>query len=427
MPRLCLALMLVALTNVAAAQLTEAERQGIKDALYVGNLRVSDLGFERKPFADPYRMGIVDRALDDPLGSADSLMALHAGSRGAGVAALLAQIVEDVYGQPLEAIQHDPPITGLEQLPDDLRQPVLVLMNWINSANNEIRRATRRLTPKEKRLLIESLPVWAVEEPAVEFSFVNGETVGQAEILELLAKVDLPRIRSAAARLAAAVEKTILRLKSVESDLPEMVRLHVGGMPVVIAGRGRDEHTDTDAILTIDLGGNDTYSGRHGAGVGYASVLIDLGGNDTYDVGDLNIGAAILGIGLAYDEGGHDTFRGGSIVFGAGLAGVGALSKRGGDDVYRSAKDFVHRLRQQADRVNDDIIVDTGLAPVSADTYGLVNMGLDATRMIRQDPDLDGIHLSVGLTNFSFGVPKDIRQGLENAYITLGLEAIPLK
>ncbi|MCH8978586.1 MAG: HEAT repeat domain-containing protein, partial [Armatimonadetes bacterium] len=332
-----LALTLAALASVAAAQLTEAERQGIRDALYVGNLRESDLGFERKPFTDPYRMGIVDRALDDPLGSADSLMLLHERSRGAGVAALLARIVEEVYGQPLEAIQHDPPITGLEQLPEDLRQPILVLMNWIISANNEIRRATRRLTPEEKRLLIESLPVWAVEEPAVHFSFVKGETVGQSEILELLSKVDLPRIRSAAARLAEAVEKTIEQLKSVQSDLPETVRLKVGGMPVVIAGTGRDEHTDTDVILTIDLGGDDTYTGRHGAGVGYTSVLIDLGGNDTYDVGDLNVGAAVLGIGLAYDEGGHDTFRGGSIVFGAGLAGVGALSKKGGDDVYRSA------------------------------------------------------------------------------------------
>lgn len=91
------------------------------------------------------------------------------------------------------------------------------------------------------------------------------------------------------------------------------------------------------------------------------------------------------------------------------------------DDVYHSTKEFVHRVREQADRTNDDIIIDPGLAPVSADTYGLVNMGLDAMRLIRQDPDLEGVHLSVGLTNFSFGVPKEIREGLENAFITLAL------
>jgi cobalamin-dependent methionine synthase I len=31
------------------------------------------------------------------------------------------------------------------------------------------------------------------------------------------------------------------------------------------------------------------------------------------------------------------------------------------------------------------------------------------------------VHISVGLTNFSFGVPKQIREGLENAYVTLAL------
>jgi len=67
--------------------------------------------------------------------------------------------------------------------------------------------------------------------------------------------------------------------------------------------------------------------------------------------------------------------------------------------------------------------LDPGLAPISADTYGLVNIGLDAIRLIRQDGELEGVHVSVGLTNFSFGVPKHIREGLENAYVTLATEA----
>jgi 5-methyltetrahydrofolate--homocysteine methyltransferase len=48
----------------------------------------------------------------------------------------------------------------------------------------------------------------------------------------------------------------------------------------------------------------------------------------------------------------------------------------------------------------------SGLAPVGADTYGLVNMGLDAMRLIRANAELAGVHLSVGLTNFSFGMPR---------------------
>ena len=93
------------------------------------------------------------------------------------------------------------------------------------------------------------------------------------------------------------------------------------------------------------------------------------------------------------------------------------------DDVYRATQDLVHLVRDKAARSNDQIIIDPGLAPVGADTYGLVNMGLDAMRMIRANPDLAGVHISVGLTNFSFGMPRDIREKVESAYLTLAVEA----
>jgi 5-methyltetrahydrofolate--homocysteine methyltransferase len=92
-------------------------------------------------------------------------------------------------------------------------------------------------------------------------------------------------------------------------------------------------------------------------------------------------------------------------------------------DVHAAAKYFVERLATEAGRVNDQIIIDPGLAPVGADTYGLVNIGLDAMRLIRQDPDLAGVHITVGLSNFAWGTPKHIRKNLEKAYLTLGVEA----
>lgn len=92
-------------------------------------------------------------------------------------------------------------------------------------------------------------------------------------------------------------------------------------------------------------------------------------------------------------------------------------------DVHTAAKQFVERLVTKAGRTCDQIILDPGLAPVGADTYGLVNIGLDAMRLIRQDPDLQGVHITVGLSNFSWGTPKDIRKDLEKAYLTLGMEA----
>lgn len=92
-------------------------------------------------------------------------------------------------------------------------------------------------------------------------------------------------------------------------------------------------------------------------------------------------------------------------------------------DVHHAAKYFVELLATKAHRANDQIILDTGLAPVGADTYGLVNIGLDAMRLIRKDPDLKGVHLTVGLSNFAWGTPKHIRHDLEKAYLTIGTEA----
>jgi len=92
-------------------------------------------------------------------------------------------------------------------------------------------------------------------------------------------------------------------------------------------------------------------------------------------------------------------------------------------DVHAAAKHFVELLAVRADRAPGQIFVDPGLAPVGADTYGLVNMGLDAMRLIRADPDLAGVHFSVGLSNFAWGTPKHIRHELERAYLTIASEA----
>lgn len=87
---------------------------------------------------------------------------------------------------------------------------------------------------------------------------------------------------------------------------------------------------------------------------------------------------------------------------------------------YETVKRFADLLVTKAGRTLDDIIVDPGLAPVGADTYGLVNIGLDTMRLCHDDPQLRGLHFSVGLSNFAWGTPKGIKARLERAYLTLG-------
>jgi len=93
------------------------------------------------------------------------------------------------------------------------------------------------------------------------------------------------------------------------------------------------------------------------------------------------------------------------------------------DDVLTAAKQFVEILDKKAGRRNEHLLLDPGLAPVGADTYGLVNIGLDAMKLIRADPDLKGTHISVGLSNFAWGTPKHIRHDLEKAYLTIATAA----
>jgi len=93
------------------------------------------------------------------------------------------------------------------------------------------------------------------------------------------------------------------------------------------------------------------------------------------------------------------------------------------EDVHASARHFVELLAARAGRRTDQILLDPGLAPVGADTYGLVNMGLDAMRLIRADRDLAGAHVSVGLSNFAWGTPKHIRGDLEKAYLRIATDA----
>ncbi|MBV8774154.1 MAG: dihydropteroate synthase, partial [Deltaproteobacteria bacterium] len=64
------------------------------------------------------------------------------------------------------------------------------------------------------------------------------------------------------------------------------------------------------------------------------------------------------------------------------VKGGGGAQCLSADDVYGAACELVELLRTKAGRTNDQILIDPGLAPVGADTYGIVNMGLDAMKKI---------------------------------------------
>jgi len=91
------------------------------------------------------------------------------------------------------------------------------------------------------------------------------------------------------------------------------------------------------------------------------------------------------------------------------------------DDVVDTTHHFTELLNNRGIE-NDRIIVDPGLAPISTDTQGLINLGLDTIKAIRSDSQLQGVHISVGLSNFAIGGPKELRVTLERAYLRIAMD-----
>lgn len=376
MPWLAKALAVVLAAAAASpgwAQLNEIEQQAVDDALSIAGLRRSDFSYDRYAFPKPRMLPVVDLGISSPFDSASNLMRLHASAQGSPVQ-IAERAAREVLGSPGKySLQSGIPITpeAYAGLPPALRAPILRLGSALVQCDLMIRSSQTSLTPEELRTLIEGLPRLAVEEPKVAFEFVRQPMPSRSELLELLGRADIGAIQDAGVLLLREVEAAVASLKLVGLDLARPVRFSVGRMVIEVAGRGNDIHTSTDARLVIDLGGDDTYAGRAGAGVGYAAVLIDLGGDDRVRPRDLSVGAAVLGAGIAWFEGGNDTFDTGSLALGAGIGGVGAFVKQGGNDQYRSKT-----LAQGFGQWGLGLCLDTG----GDDTYALQLFGQGAAR-----------------------------------------------
>jgi hypothetical protein len=333
--RFAWAALLLTVVSAAQAQLSLAEHQGIQETLYLANLTEDDLKFSRRTASDGYAMPLVNLAVDDPLTAADRLMALHLKGSGSLCAALAAADESGFDDAPLTADLPKPvPVPATVPLP--LQAPVGALIACIRDANVAIRNGLSKLTPAQRRSVIESLPRLVDPDSTVTFDFVHEPQLSKEEILSLVKEIDLKAIRMAGVKLATQVERVIPQLKAFKGDLLKPLSFQVDGMTVELGGRGDDRHTTRNSSLCIDLGGDNTYSGRYGAGVGYASVLIDLGSHSRFEGPDLNYGAGVLGIGLAYVQGGDAEFDCRSLCLGAGIGGVGGFSKAGGNDTYRA-------------------------------------------------------------------------------------------
>jgi len=97
-------------------------------------------------------------------------------------------------------------------------------------------------------------------------------------------------------------------------------------------------------------------------------------------------------------------------------------------EVHQTARELVAEAATHGIPVHQ-CIIDPAISPIGADSEGRFHCLMGAINLIHADPDLKGVHMSVGLSNFSVMLPPKRADGsptkgpLESAFLTL---AVPL-
>jgi len=103
------------------------------------------------------------------------------------------------------------------------------------------------------------------------------------------------------------------------------------------------------------------------------------------------------------------------------------------EETYAAAQLLLEAARRRG-IANGDCIIDPGIAPIGTDTEGNIHRLMGALRLMRADPAFAGVHVSVGLSNFTVMLPSKRPDGspvkvpLASAFLTrampLGLDTI---
>ena len=313
---------------------------------------------------DHWRLPVVDALLRRPLGAVAAVRGLAA--RFQSSQARLAEQVRlgaEALGLALKPPAQPPPASleellldarrrlhhsaspqavarlrhAVAALPAPVRDGAARILAAEREAATRLQKATGGLTPREGAELLAWLQTFlrGVADP---------DDPAHWRGLELAARIDRATLFSAAWLVADAVDRALPDLIQGSRDpaVPRAPGAVLLDEPtpwgrVVIAGAGPNVHR-RDALLLIDLGGDDEYQNNAGgtAGrLGAVAVAIDLSGNDRYRTPrDMVQGSGALGIGILVDVAGDDTYEAGSLAQGAGAFGVGILADLAGKDRY---------------------------------------------------------------------------------------------
>jgi cobalamin-dependent methionine synthase I len=98
------------------------------------------------------------------------------------------------------------------------------------------------------------------------------------------------------------------------------------------------------------------------------------------------------------------------------------------EETYATAKVMMTIARGHIQDVkNTDLILDPGIMPIGSDSDGNFKRLMNSIRFIHQDPDLTGVNMSVGLSNFTVMLPSKradgspVKGALESAFLTMAM------
>ena len=108
-------------------------------------------------------------------------------------------------------------------------------------------------------------------------------------------------------------------------------------------------------------------------------------------------------------------------------AGCGSAN-RTAEETRQTARTLLEEARRRIPGfTNDQAIIDPGIAPVGGDCEGQLRRVLESLALIHGDPFFAGVHMSVGLSNFTVMLPSKTKDGspvkgpLESAFLTLAM------
>lgn len=103
-------------------------------------------------------------------------------------------------------------------------------------------------------------------------------------------------------------------------------------------------------------------------------------------------------------------------------------ANRTAEETHQTARTLLEEARRRIPGfTNSQAIVDPGIAPVGTDCEGQLKRVLESLALIHGDPFFAGVHLSVGLSNFTVMLPSKKKDGspvkgpLESAFLTLAM------